>query len=117
MNLLGALNTGLSGMLAAGTRLGVGADNVANMETSGFQSQQANLEEMPEGGVAVGSITTDTTPAGADSDGEPLSNVDPVNEMVQMKLDSLLYNANASVVGMADSMMGNLLDVMSNRDS
>jgi flagellar basal body rod protein FlgG len=113
MDLLGTLNTGLSGMIGAQTRLGTQANNVANMETSGFQSSRANLAELPEGGVEVDSITTDTTNAGMDADGAPLSNVDPASEMVQMKLDSWLYDANASVVSTADSMMGNLLDVMS----
>src|SRR5690348_1563766 len=106
MDLLGTLDTGLSGMIAAQTRLNTQANNVANMETSGFQSSQANLSEMPDGGVEVRSIATNTTDAGVDENGDPLSNVDPANEMVQMKLDSWLYDANASVVSAADSMMG-----------
>jgi flagellar basal body rod protein FlgG len=94
-----------SGMRAAQMQLDATANNIANLNTSGYTAQRADLQAEPDyGGVQV---------TGVESTGQP---VDPATEMVQLREASLFYDANAMVLKTADQMYGSLLNVLDNQD-
>jgi flagellar hook protein FlgE len=109
------LNTALSGLNAAGTKMTVSASNLVNMHSAAHKAARANLAPAPAGGVAVQSVTTDPTPGPRDETGTELSNADPAREVVHGILAKHLYTASAQMIRTADSMMGTLLDVTSTK--
>ena len=65
MGLLSSFNTGVSGLSAAGTSMGVIGDNIANAGTHGFKRSRAEFQDMLarslkgiDGGDQIGSGTT-----------------------------------------------------------
>jgi flagellar basal body rod protein FlgG len=109
-------STALSGMNAAGALLNTAASNIANMDTPGYKPARVNLAESQSGGVDVVSITRDPSPGPIDPDGQEMSNVDPVTEMVNLKKGALLYKANAAVIKVGDELTGTLLDMFDHDD-
>ena len=104
-------NIAASGLNAASARLNVTAGNIANSESVSYKAKQVNLTA-DANGVAVGSVTTDPTPGGIDSDGLEISNVDPVNETVDLMLEKYQYTASAVAFKAGNQMLGTLLDVL-----
>ncbi|HET6248272.1 MAG TPA: flagellar basal body protein [Tepidisphaeraceae bacterium] len=108
-------NIALSGLQAAQTQLNVTANNVANLDTPGYQAQRADLVDLSPAGVAVSGISRDQTPGPVQSDGTQGSNVDLATEMVNLTRGQLLYSANAAVLRVGQKMTGALLDMFDNR--
>ncbi len=109
--LMDVLSIGASGMNAAQAQLSVTANNIANADTSGYQAKRVDLVELSGGGVAVGGLTTDTTPGAADADGTTGSNVDLAKESINLTREKVLYDANAAVVRAGSHMLGSFLDM------
>jgi flagellar hook protein FlgE len=109
--MLSVLNIAASGLNAAAARLNVTAGNIANSESTAYKAKQVNLTA-GAGGVAVGSITTDPAPGAIDPDGLEISNVDPVNETVDLMLEKYQYTASAVAFKAGNQMLGTLLDVL-----
>jgi flagellar basal-body rod protein FlgG len=95
-----ALSIAASGLSAAQMQLNVTANNIANMNTAGYQAQRVDIASAATGGVEV---------TGIQSTGQA---VDPANEMVHLRQDVLMYGANAMVVKAADHMYGSLLNIL-----
>ena len=55
MALIGALNAGISGLMAQETRIGVIGDNIANVDTVGFKQARVNFETMLSETINLGS--------------------------------------------------------------
>ena len=111
-------STGLSGLTSGSILLANSANNIANLNSQGFKSARVNLQEAPDKqGVQVGSITKDQSPGGVDENGDEQSNADLPQEIVQLRLGSMLYNANAQVVNIGLAMLGTLLDVVHRNQS
>lgn len=90
----------------------VAANNIANVNTDGFQASRANLESGPgDQGVRVSSLTKDTSP-GSIFEGRETSNVDLGREMVSLMTTENAYSANSAVVRANDEMTGHLLNMM-----
>src|SRR5580704_8389660 len=106
----------LSGMQAAQTQLNVTAQNIANSDTPGYQSESVDLVDLSTGGVGVGGISTDPTPGPPQPNGTPGSNVDLGAEMINLTRAKLLYSANAAVLMVGERMTGALLDMFDNQD-
>ncbi len=66
------LSAGVSGLNAYGTQVDVSANNIANVNTAGFQSQEVSFQSVL-GGVAVGSISTNPAPGGLQPTGSATS--------------------------------------------
>jgi flagellar basal-body rod protein FlgC len=109
--LMDVLSIGGSGMNAAMTQLNVTANNIANLNTPGYQSQGVDLVSLSQGGVGVGGITTDTTPGPVDPTGKEQSNVDLASQSIDLMREKTLYDANAAVVRTGNQMLGSLLDM------
>ena len=104
MSIFGGMSlfgTSLSGLKAAQIGLNVTANNIANLNTPGFQADRVDLTSAPnDAGVEVAGVQSTDLP------------VDPTTEMQKLMQDRLLYGANAMVVRAADQMYGSLLNVL-----
>jgi flagellar basal body rod protein FlgG len=112
MSLINSYNSLLSGMTAASSQMNLAASNIANLSSQGYQALRANLTNTQGGGVAVASVTADTSPGDIDPDGIVESNVDPANEVVSMMLAKFAYTADAKVLKMDNDTTGTLLNVL-----
>ncbi len=102
-----------SGLQAAGAQLAVTAQNIANLDTPGYQARRLDTVSLSSGGVALGGTTIDPTHGPIDADGKEGSNVDLTREVIDLKRESILYNANAKVLKVASDLTGTLLDIFS----
>ncbi|MFI5378812.1 MAG: flagellar basal body rod protein FlgC [Tepidisphaerales bacterium] len=115
MSLFDVMNIAASGMQAAQTQLSVSANNIANADTPGFKASRVDTVELGTGGVGT-VITRDNSAGAANPDGSEGSNVDLAAEQVAMARDATYYAANATVVKVANRMLGSLLDIFDTED-
>lgn len=116
-----------SALNAFGVEMMVHANNIANVNTPGFQAQNVTLIPGPhDQGVQVGSIYHDTTPGSPrpssitmnESGRETLamghlegSNTDMATEFVRMNAAQRAFEANAAVIRTYDDISGTVLDL------
>jgi flagellar hook protein FlgE len=98
-----ALTIAASGMRAAQTQVNVAANNIANVNTPRFKAQSAELTDVITGGVAV---------TGVRPTGQP---VDLATQMANMKKAAQMYNANGTVVHVANQMLHSMLNILDNQ--
>jgi hypothetical protein len=95
-----------SGMQAAQAQLNVTANNVANLNTPGFNTQRVDLTSGANGsGVDVAAVQSTGMPP------------DPAQQLPALQQAGFLYDANAMVIGVADEMYGTLLNVLDSQTS
>jgi flagellar hook protein FlgE len=94
------------GMQTSMARHDVTANNVANMNTPGFEQGRVVQAETQGGGVHIAAITHDlnTSP--------DQSNTDLAQAAVDQITDKNTNAANASVLKVKDRMLGDLLDLV-----
>jgi flagellar basal body rod protein FlgG len=115
--MISAIYPALSALRAFGEKLGVTANNIANISTNGFKKSRVLLEEAPSSGVNV-SIRRVETPGALllpDRDtGEPQesSNVAVEEEMVNLITTKQAYTANLKMIKAQDETLGTLLDIL-----
>lgn len=95
-----------SGMLAASAATAVTANNVANLQTPGFQAKRPQLEEQAEGGVRVAGLQ-----AKGPADPGGGSNVDLSEEMTDLGLSKSMMAVQTRVSQAADERVGMILDL------
>ncbi len=105
------LSIPVSGLIAANRRQSVTANNVANLNTPGFQAQRVESIAQEQGGVNFNTITTDTTPASPGA-----SNVDLTNELIQSRLNVHAFQANANVLRAQDQLLKQGVDLLRDQD-
>jgi flagellar hook protein FlgE len=96
---------GLSGMRAAQLRLDVGAHNVANAQTPGFQRQRVEQTASPGSGGVTTRVERETPVAGAGGDMGHLA-----EDLVGGKMALYSFAANLQVVKTEQEMLGSLFD-------
>lgn len=131
MNISESLQTGASALKAHAWGMAVTAHNLANVNTAGFQPQNALLATGPNGkGVQLDAVLFQTDnirqdptqrPQAADQPNFPQSvssqdfvrssGTDMAREMVNMTVAQRTYEANTKMVQTADEMLGSLLDI------
>ncbi len=100
------------------TKLGVTADNIANVNTDGFKKNRASLNEDHNGGVRVEISRDESLGFRYDvvQNGEMLeketSNVDLTEEIPDLMITKRAYQANLKTLKTQDQMLGSLLDTM-----
>jgi flagellar basal-body rod protein FlgC len=111
-----AIKPALSALRAFGEKLGVTANNIANVNTDSFKKSRALLEEASPDGVIV-SISRVETPGvriptedGTNQTRES-SNVETGEEMINLLTTKHAYSANLKVIKTEEEMLGTLLDV------
>ena len=118
-------DSNVQALAAIGTAQQVSADNVANVNTEGFDSSRAVLETGPGGeGVRVADVQEISAPgpmmpapAPSPSSAEipPLvegSNTDIPREMTNMIMNENAYDANAVAIRTQDDMQGTVIDMI-----
>lgn len=111
-------NAAISSINAHGRKLGVTANNVANVNTNGFKRDRAVLQEGSANDVRV-HVRKDMSsappdPLAPDAPGveKELSNVDLADEMTDLIPTSIGYKVNLKVIRARDEMIGSLLDTL-----
>ena len=111
-----AYNAALSGLQAASLKLKVGANNVANANTDGYQRQQVTTEAGTYGvEVKVQKVSAaespNTTQINYDPVAAPRSDVEVTEELVEMRAAKTLFEANLQILKTQDNMLGSILDI------
>ena len=101
------INSSVSGMQTAARRQAITANNVANVQTEGYQAQRAISGETASGGVEIVEVQTSTAPSAPKA-----SNVDLTTEVTNQILDTNTYEANAKMVKAQNDTLGTLLDIL-----
>ena len=108
----------LSAIKAFGTKMGVTANNIANVETEGFKKSTATLVEGIKENVEV-EITQPDIPGPVvvdETDGQlteiEMSNVDLAEEIPQTILAQRGYEANLATIRTQDEMLKSIIDII-----
>ena len=112
-----AYSAALSGMQAASLQLKISANNISNSNTDGFQTQLVVTQADTYGvDVKVEKIGTSESQNTLDSNVEKSvnqrSNVDVVEELIEMKAAKNLLEANLKALYTENNLLGRILDVM-----
>jgi flagellar hook protein FlgE len=110
---ISALNTGLSGMQAFQRALDVTSNNIANVDTNGFKSQQAQFQSQTGGGVNVNPSAPGTGSASSPQSLSPaqLSATDLASETVNSLQYKYGFDLSAQVVKSAYENLGTLVNI------
>ncbi len=102
-------SSALTGLSAASRRLEVSANNVANLNTDGFEPSVAPLSDLFSGGVKV-SISNAARARVSESPGSAApSGTDPIEETISQTTSALSFRANLRVLSTAQSLDAALL--------
>ena len=129
-----SINSSLSALRAYGKRMGVHANNVANMHSKGFSKSRVVMQEgadqtvtakietvesqvMPRGQLEENGDTAKTPDPGESVQTDALAgdgnnNVELAEEFVGTIVSQNAYNANLKMVKVQDEMVGSLLDIL-----
>ena len=117
---MSAFQSAITGMSVNATRAAVAAHNIANVNTDGFKKSSATISANAAGPPEV-QITQSETPGPLiqNYEGLPdsaevreLSNVDLVEEFIQLKLAEVGYKASAAIISTEEEMLGSILDII-----
>ena len=100
------ISAGLSGLQAAGQGVAVTANNVANINSTGYRAKSLELAEQAQGGVAAEGLTASQEPTAPGG-----SNVDLGTEAVNLKTEGFAYQANVKFLKVQEDMLGSALDL------
>ena len=116
--MISALNSTVSALRAFVAKLGVTADNIANVNTDGFKKNRATFQTDQNGGVRV-EIRRDESPGfryDVTENGKTVeketSNVDLAEEIPNLMVTKRDYEANLKTIETQDEMLGSLLDTI-----
>ena len=115
--MLGPIYPAISALTGFGQKLGVTANNLANVNTDGFKKSRAVFEEASPGGVIVtiNKVNSPGSPLPPDRDTGNVaesSNVTLEEEMVSLITTQHGYTANAKMVQAEEDMLGTVLDIL-----
>jgi len=130
-----SVNSSLSALSAYGKKIGVHADNIANMHSEDFKRSRAILKEGADQNVTVeiervdspqypvteisASQTADNQSNSAEAAFEDSlinsesNNVDLATEIVETKIAQRGYEANIKIIQTQEEMIGSVLDLLS----
>lgn len=116
--MISALNSTVSALKAFVTKLGVTADNIANVNTDDFKKSRATFQSDAHGGVRV-RIKKDDSPGfrytafeNQEEVERETSNVDLTEELPDLMITKRAYQANLKTVETQNEMLGSLLDTI-----
>jgi flagellar basal-body rod protein FlgC len=127
-SMVSAINIALSGLNAAGRRLEVSANNLANqfstqsvgsdgsVQDTPFSARRVDQVSLSGGGVLAQVSNADPgTVDVADGQGglQTVPNVDTASELIQTRLASYDFKANLKTIQAQDTLFKSLLDIVS----
>ncbi len=116
--MISSIQPTLSALKAFDKKMGVSADNIANVNTPEYRSKEALLSEAPGGGVEATirrpSELKDSAAEASALPGEEKrpSNVSLDKELPEMMVTKRGYQANLKVFQAQDEMLGTALDIL-----
>ena len=116
--MIASVNNTISALQAYKTKMGVTANNIANVNTDEFKKSKAILKEGAHGGVQVDIKRVDTPGhsyqerIGDQRVEKESSNVNLDEEVSEMMVTQRTYAANLKVLQTQDKMLGTSLDIM-----
>jgi len=129
-----SVNASLSALMAYGRRMGVHANNVANMYSKDFSKSRVLMKEGPDQTVRaeIETIESQVQPREAIEEQDPVlaqdaaetsptdalagyenNHVDLAEEMVGTIISQNAYDANLKMIKVQDEMIGTALDLLS----
>lgn len=100
------MSAGLSGVQAAAQGVAISANNVANLNSSGYRAKSLVQGALPQGGVADVAVRESGAPMNPGG-----SNVDPAAEAVQLDTQGVAYQANLKFLQVQNKLLGSALDL------
>lgn len=122
--MIDALSTAVSGLAAASKRLLAGANNVANASTINYTPVDVKTTAQPIGGTKAEFVARDPAfikayqPDSSQADSEGYVNAPNVQldaEAVDIAQASILYKANAAVIGKVKDLQDELIRALDTR--
>ena len=113
-----SVNSTISALQAYKSKMGVTANNIANVNTDEFKKDRATLREGTNGGVQVNVQQVNTPGIRYKAfEGDQLvekesSNVNLEEEIPEMMITQRTYEANLKVLQTQNKMLGSVLDIM-----
>lgn len=100
------MSASLSGLTTAGQSIALSANNVANLNSSGYRARSLVQQYLPQGGVAGTAVRESQAPMNPGG-----SNVDLASEAVNLDTQSVAYQANLKFLEVQKRMLGTTLDL------
>ena len=113
-----SVNSTISALRAYTSKMGVAADNIANVNTTEFKKSRVTLREGTNGDVQVNTNRINTPGyryqefEGDQQVEKESSNVNLEEEIPNMMVTQRTYEANLKVLQTRNEMLGSLLDIM-----
>jgi flagellar basal-body rod protein FlgC len=119
LDMLSAISSALSGLLAFAKKTNVISNNLANTLTDDFKKSRVTMKEGSKGGVeaVVEKVNSPGYPIpeiirqDSNVSAKETSNIDIAEEMTNLILTSKGYKANLKTIKAADENLGALLDI------
>jgi flagellar hook protein FlgE len=100
------ISASLSGIQTAAQGVALSANNVANLQSTGYRAGSLVQEELPQGGVEAVAVQRSQAPLAPGG-----SNVDLGAEAVNLDLQGLSYQANLAALNVQQKVLGSALDI------
>ncbi len=116
--MIDAMSSSLSALSAAGKKMGVTANNIANTLTDEFKKSRVTLSEGPKGGVSAKIDVVDTPGIPKETIQNDAivqtesSNVDLAEELTDLIPAQDFYGANLKAMKTQNDMLGSLIDIL-----
>ncbi|MGA2584423.1 MAG: flagellar basal body protein [Tepidisphaeraceae bacterium] len=107
----------LSGMQAAQQMLQTASNNIANLNTPGFQAQQLDLDDDStdvDDASEISGVDEDDPDMNSleDSDASDVGDESLESQIVDLRQAAFLYDSNAMVIRAQNQMIGSLVNVL-----
>ena len=111
----------LSGMQAAQQMLQTASNNIANLNTPGFQAQQLDLDDDStdvDDASEISGVDEDDPDMNSleDSDASDVGDESLESQFVDLRQAAFLYDSNAMVIRAQNQMIGSLVNVLDRDD-
>ena len=114
--MISSVYNNISALLAFGTKMGVSANNIANVNTDEFKKSRADIVETSHGSVDAEVSRVDTPGSLYSEQGDPaireMSNVDIAEDVVQTIRTQNGYQANLKMISVHDEMLGSIISIV-----
>jgi flagellar basal-body rod protein FlgC len=114
--MISSVYNNISSLYAFGTRMGVNANNIANVNTDEFKKSRADIVATFNGSVEAEVRRVDTPGSLYSEPGDPMiremSNVDIVEDVVQIIPTQHGYQANLKMISVYDEMLGSIISII-----
>ncbi|MDR3670519.1 MAG: hypothetical protein P4L36_06735 [Holophaga sp.] len=96
----------LSGLQTAGQSIALSANNVANLNSTGYRARSLTQEDLPQGGVYGAAVQQSQAPLNPGG-----GNVDLATEAVNLDTQGTAYQADLKFLQVQNKMLGSALDL------